>query len=535
MPLLGGQMDENKMSVLLLYIRDDETVAESDTEILFGYMVSCLSGYFKCEYRVFYPEESLCDGICASNPIITIINFTNCKLYDDLLNEIKKHSHSKICIWGVLPSLYPEKFFENVKDTIDYIIIGEPEKIAFELCKGINEKKDFKGCNGLFGFWDDQISMKKNHFSCRNLDLLPLPKRLDDKKFKTIFSISGSRGCYGKCSFCAKNLIFAQNNSPVRYRSVNSIINEIDFLVKKYNCKYISFLDATFCPQDTNEAHNRLNDLYNNLKDKNYWVQFFLHLRLDNINQEIIEDLINLKTVGLHSLYIGLESGNDNDLNLYNKNINSKKAKDSLSLLKEMNDKLIPNPIIIQYGFINFNKWSSIKSLKENIQFLQNNRIVVNISMISFACKIIKGTKMFCSLEKTEFFDTNIYESIVNYDFDDRDVKRVYDILNEYQPKIYYSNFMGYTTLAQRYLHFKKSIIAQQIIDLIKEYHDRHSCTIYQIYTYILEHYHEFDIKEHLDKMVNKYNAETENMLRKIRHKKERLSFLLNKINELVY
>lgn len=528
-------MVENRMSVLLLYIRDDETVAESDMEIIFGYMISCLSEHFNCEYRVLHPEESLCDSICASNPIVTIINFSNCKLYDDLLKEIKKLSHSKICIWGVLPSLYPEKFFESNKDRIDYIIIGEPEKTAIELCKCINEKKDLKGCNGLFGFWDNQISMNKNHFCYENLDLLPLPKRLDDKKYKSIFSISGSRGCYGQCSFCAKSLIFEQNNIPVRYRSINSIINEIDFLVNNYNCKYITFLDATFCPQDPNEAHNRLNDLYNNLKAKNYWVQFFLHLRLDNINQETIEDLINLKTVGLHNLYIELESGNDNNLSFYNKNIDSKMVKKSLSLLNAMNDKLMPNPIIIQYGFINFNKWTSIKSLKENIQFLQDNRIVVNISMISFICKIFKGTKMFCSLEKTEFLDSNIYESTVNYDFDDKDVKKVYDILIEYHPKIYYSNFLGFTTLAQRYLHFEESLLAQQILDLIIEYHEKHSCFVYLFYNYILDHYKNLNIKETLDEIVNKYNAETENMLKKIYHKKERLSLLLNKINELVY
>ena len=53
--------------------------------------------------------------------------------------------------------------------------------------------------------------------------------------------IATSLGCPFACSFCAVSALFDQKR--VRYRSAESVVNEIGYLVEKHEVHYIKIID----------------------------------------------------------------------------------------------------------------------------------------------------------------------------------------------------------------------------------------------------------------------------------------------------
>lgn len=70
-----------------------------------------------------------------------------------------------------------------------------------------------------------------------------------------------------------------------------------------------------------------------------------------------------MKKAGFHNIFVGIESGNDDDLLLYNKQTTVKENEKFLKLCKKVGIEPF-------FGFIMINPYSSLKSLKENYNFL---------------------------------------------------------------------------------------------------------------------------------------------------------------------
>ena len=198
----------------------------------------------------------------------------------DLLEKLvvifkKKYAEAKIIVGGQHPTLAPNNILLN--ENIDAICIGAGEVAIAEYVKQV-EKGEYKKTDNL---WiknsDGSITKADKVISIEDLDSIPFPDRKcwerwihgDYKRHK----ISVGRGCKNHCIYCSNTMLsIVSNNVYIRHRSIDSILKEINFIVKEYK-----------------EVQSIYFDDENILTDKEFFKQLCLELKKynDKLEQKI--------------------------------------------------------------------------------------------------------------------------------------------------------------------------------------------------------------------------------------------------------
>ena len=153
---------------------------------------------------------------------------------------------------GSAPSASPEYFLNKFK--ADYVLIGETEYSINKLLKVIEAKEDPKGVPGLYWREDGEIKHNPKTPPCNNLDDLPFPawelfnmhsytfpRRQDgiDHLCRSLGMLT-TRGCPYACKFCFRL------EPGFRMRSKENVIEELRYLIGKYNINFMNFHDDLF-------------------------------------------------------------------------------------------------------------------------------------------------------------------------------------------------------------------------------------------------------------------------------------------------
>jgi hypothetical protein len=255
-------------------------------------------------------------------------------------------------------------------------------------------------------------------------------------------------------------LFNVQKYNEHRIRSIDSILKELDILVEKYDCKFVSFVDASFCGSNGIEA--RLNELYVKLKAKKYWIQFLFCLRCEQINDQVVELLSKLKEVGLTKVFVGIESFIEDDLKLYNKRSDVQTNIKAINLLNRLENDDNTYKLDVGYGFIFFNPYTTKEQLLINLHSLHFNNMFVtpyiistrmSLSLLGTAIEKVENDGLLYK-KKTELTLNEKMQRRINYKFQSKDVKSIYDILQECVSIIEFKNFNGIEAVRNRYVYF---------------------------------------------------------------------------------
>jgi radical SAM superfamily enzyme YgiQ (UPF0313 family) len=238
----------------------------------------------------------------------------------EIANFIRQKDPSiPIIIGGPHCTLYKEKSLRNLP-AANVSVIGDGEITVKEVSWAIEGDKDLSEINGIYYRENDKIKVGKPPKLIEYLDGIPFPSRhLVDKyeygkigeQFfyrKPLTSIITTRGCPFRCRFCIRPLI---SFHTFRQRSAQNVIDELIEINEKYRSVMIgddSFLVNKRC------AHRILDGVIEN------------NLNLDLLIGGSRVDLadINLyrkmKKAGVKHISYGIESGNQETLDYYNKN-----------------------------------------------------------------------------------------------------------------------------------------------------------------------------------------------------------------------
>jgi len=269
-------------------------------------------------------------------------------------------------------------------DFIDSIIYGEGEETLCELINCICTRKTLQECDGLIYRKGSLIIKNKMRALVENLDTLDFPDRAIRYVKDKPYYVSASRGCLGHCSFCYIEKV--QPGKKIRTRSIGNIFNEIENLTLNYNARYICFSDETFCGNFL-DPKVWYEDVYNEIIKRDLKIRFNFCIRSEQVNEGVNEILVKMLNVGLDHVFIGIESGNAEDLLLFKKHA---KIADNINAIK----LLQKSGIILQYGFIMFNPYSTFDKLYENIDFLQKTGLYVTLEDITNKLGMFNGTKI---------------------------------------------------------------------------------------------------------------------------------------------
>src|SRR3989338_1781199 len=267
---------------------------------------------------------------------------------------VKEISPDIITVVGGVYATVSYKTIYNDKN-FDYICVGEGEYVFQELLQYLNGRGSFPPA-GFLGRKDGEQTipdkLQRAPF-IQNLDALPYPAwdmvnygeysnkvgkvTVDHPYLYPYTRMMTSRGCPIGCTFCEVELI---TGGPFRYRSVDNVIKELQWLQADYGIKSFMMDDDNFFinrPR-VKEFCNKLIDLKMNLSWKAHAVAVF------HMNDEIIDLMARS---GCCSVALAVESGTERVLrDIIHKPVKLESARHVSMKIKEAGMDLITNFII---------------------------------------------------------------------------------------------------------------------------------------------------------------------------------------------
>ena len=263
-----------------------------------GYIKSFVSRSLpSIEIKIFEDVDKLirsspdCVGISVSTE-----NFSLALKY---VEEIKKRTKCPIILGGVHISLLPESLPKN---TIG--CIGEGEETVKELLELLLKEKSFPE-NELYNvkgivFWNSEGKLVRTPLRdlIRPLDSIPFPDRqaLGIRGHVENLYIFTSRGCPYKCKFCVSRVHW----NKYREFSAQYVIAEIEFLIKNYCVKKITFFDDLFIVN-----RERLREIADLFVSKGLNIDVFCAVRANLVDDELCG---LLKKIHVNQVTFGAES-----------------------------------------------------------------------------------------------------------------------------------------------------------------------------------------------------------------------------------
>lgn len=209
-------------------------------------------------------------------------------------------------VWGgVHVSLLPEQSLSH--PLVDIVVRGEGEMTVQELATALEQGRDLAGIPGL-SFKQQGRPVHNPNREFMDLDTidLELPYHLVEIQRYSLDAIPvhTSRGCPFRCGFCY-NLAF--NQRTWRKKSAQRVVDEIDYLVKKFGNRKISFgLEDEFFIDV-----QRVKEICRGLVDRNLQVRWYSFCRFNSFQKVDEELLALLEKSGCAQLAFGAESGSE--------------------------------------------------------------------------------------------------------------------------------------------------------------------------------------------------------------------------------
>ncbi len=183
---------------------------------------------------------------------------TGYKIVKTISEIVKKVNKDALVIAGnSVASSIPEILLNNTQ--VDIAVIGEGDQTIVELLDFLDQGDDIGGVKGIYYKSREGIRATPNRMIVDNIDDIPLPdwnlfemERYLSKSKEYVsepypmpqeqiraFAVNTARGCAFNCTFCYH--VFKEEK--YRFRSTESIINEIRELQEKFGVNYINFWD----------------------------------------------------------------------------------------------------------------------------------------------------------------------------------------------------------------------------------------------------------------------------------------------------
>ncbi|MEP0862328.1 MAG: B12-binding domain-containing radical SAM protein [Ignavibacterium sp.] len=259
----------------------------------------------------------------------------------------------------------------------DFVIIGEAEQTLKELLDALTTNtKNVFSVDGIVYKSDNQIIKTNPRQIERNLDVFSMAAwdliNIDDYKKvwsegKKEFSlnIATTRGCPFKCNWCAKPIYGNRYNS----RSPENVIDEIEFLQRKFGVNYFWFCDDIFGLKP-----GWVQEFRDLVKQRNLRFKYKIQSRVDLL---LKEDTINaLAESGADIVWVGAESGSQKILDAMEKGTTVDEIYQATKLLKSKNIKVA---FFLQFGYLNETKDDIEKTIKMVLE-LMPDEIGISVS-----------------------------------------------------------------------------------------------------------------------------------------------------------
>lgn len=332
------------------------------------------------------------------------------------IKEIRPDLH--ITIGGHFPTFEHSNILKKY-NCFDSVSRGDGEFSITELATKLNNNEDVYGIDGMTFLKGSDIIVNKDR-KLVDLDTLPWPARdtltyIKEHNHNWATQLTTSRGCYGNCLFCD---IRAFYKGHWRSRDYVDVVDEIEYLINNYGCKTFRFTDDEFLGPKP-EGPERAKKFAQEIIKRNIKANFMISARAEDVDEELFELLAQ---AGVNDCLIGVESGVDRMLKLYNKKITIEQNQHCIDILKKFD-------ITLNLAYIMIDPRMTFEELQQNYEFLKHNGIITIDSLRSHFWPLY-GTPALKQFEKDNLIKRQSINK-VEYHFIDRRVENVFDRVNE--------------------------------------------------------------------------------------------------------
>jgi len=216
---------------------------------------------------------------------------------------------------------------------VDYIVRGEGELVFPNLLTALQNRDSVASVKGLI-IKDGRHLIETPAADPIDVETLPFPARhlVDLHRYRasmadrTLTPIVTSRGCPGACHFCSSSSFFGRG---WRYRSAGSVLAELDEVYNRYGFRAVCFMDDNFTL-----SPERVEQIADGIIDRGYDLKWWNLSRVDTIvrNPAMVA---RMAAAGSTTVYLGIESGNEETLNSLGKNIKTTDVTRAVEILRE--------------------------------------------------------------------------------------------------------------------------------------------------------------------------------------------------------
>ncbi|GAB4339452.1 MAG: radical SAM protein [Candidatus Abyssubacteria bacterium] len=228
-----------------------------------------------------------------------------------------------IIVGGPQVTIMPELTMEN--SVFDYAIEGEAELSMPRLINAIEDGASPAGIGGVLIREGGQVK-RFGRAEIMPIDDIPFPAREflpNDKYFdltteaRRVSSIMTARGCPYRCAFCERYI----RGGHYRPRSPDSVVAEMEELVRRYECSEIVIYDDTFTANK-----NRAADICDKILSRGLKFHWDCRTRVDCVDPGLLKLMAR---AGCSRISYGVESASPEVLDLFNKKITVQRVEEA--------------------------------------------------------------------------------------------------------------------------------------------------------------------------------------------------------------
>lgn len=303
------------------------------------------------------------------------------------LGKRAKNSGKPVVMGGYHTTFLDEEPFE--RNAADFVLRGEAEYTMAELASKLENNEDISEIFGLTYRTNGSIKRNGSAPLIQDLDALPFPLRsifptekyhhtYDNRKMATMIT---SRGCPFDCYFCAASRF---GGLKWRTRSLDSVLKEMEQLIEQGFSSFI-FVDDNFTLNK-----DRIRDFCDEIIKRNWDIKWWCFSRADTVVKHPGK-VEQMAEAGNREVFLGLESGNQETLDHYQKKLTLQQQKKAVDILKQ-------NDVSVYGSFMMGELHETEKMIKNTIKFAK--KIKPNVCQFSILTPY-PGSRMYKEMKET--------------------------------------------------------------------------------------------------------------------------------------
>lgn len=262
----------------------------------------------------------------------------------------KHHPEAHVTTGGPHVTALPRETLEHYP-FIDSVTVGEGEVTMLDLLDRLQKGHSLEGTPGLLWQNEEGIHAGPERERIKDLDSLVLPH----EQYPTDI-IMTSRGCPGKCSFCASRTIWGRK---MKFLSVNKVLDMFELAVRKHGLRSLAVKDDTFTA-----AKGRALEICQGIRERGLNFLWSCDTRVDYLDEEL---LYEMRLSGCQRISVGVESANRDILANICKRITPDQVMEATEMARKYGFQ-------IRYYMIVGNRGETVETYRESCDFIEKAR-----------------------------------------------------------------------------------------------------------------------------------------------------------------